>query len=158
MPSAGLTRVVATVFEPVSKLSEETIQNAQWIKCCGGHILYDIDATKLDSAFPKQKFDTIIFQFPNVGSRESKYGHTSNHVMVRKLLRAAKLCLDMHGKVLLTLVDNPHYRGIFKQMRRQSLLDIKRLIVIHLTHQNLEDTLTPIQMMMIARRRIITVL
>tara|TARA_B100000073_G_scaffold337888_1_gene334371 strand:- start:16966 stop:17655 length:690 start_codon:yes stop_codon:yes gene_type:complete len=114
MPSAGLTRVMATVFEPASKLSEEAIENAQWIKRCGGYILYDIDATKLDSDFPQQKFDTIIFQFPNVGSRKSKYGHTSNHVMARKFLRAAKICLEMHGKVLLTLVDNPHYRGIFK--------------------------------------------
>jgi len=96
-PNARVTSLTATVFESERSLSDEAIRNAQAIRWVGGRILYDVDATRLDKNFIGQKFDTIIFQFPNVGSRESKYGHTSNHVMIRLFLRSAASYLEKDG-------------------------------------------------------------
>lgn len=114
MPQTGVTRVTATVFETERNISDETTKNAQSILHKGGKVLYGIDATRLDKSIARQKFDTIIFQFPNVGSRKSKHGHTSNHVMIRRFLRSAAPYLDEGGKVFITAVDSPHYAGTFK--------------------------------------------
>ncbi len=114
MPQTGVTRVTATVFEKERNVSDETTKNAQSILHKGGQVLYGVDATRLDKSIARQKFDTIIFQFPNVGSRESKHGHTSNHVMIRRFLRSAAPYLEEGGKVLITAVDSPHYAGAFK--------------------------------------------
>lgn len=114
LPQTGVTRITATVFEKERNLSDETIKNAQAIIHNGGEVLYGVDATRLDKSFARQKFDTIIFQFPNVGSRDSKHGHTSNHVMIRRFLRSAAPYLSESGKVLITTVDSPHYEGAFK--------------------------------------------
>lgn len=114
MPQTGMVHITATIFEKKHNLSDETIKNAQTIIRSGGKVLYDIDATRLDKSFRPRKFDTIVFQFPNVGSRVSKHGHTSNHVMIRRFLRSAASYLDSDGKVLITAVDTPHYEGAFK--------------------------------------------
>lgn len=114
LPQTGETRVTATVFEKERNISDETAKNAQSILHKGGEVLYGVDAIRLDKSIARQKFDTIIFQFPNVGSRESKHGHTSNHVMIRRFLRSAALYLDEGGKVFITAVDSPHYAGAFK--------------------------------------------
>ena len=112
MPQTGATRVTATVFEKERDISDETTKNAQRILQKGGEVLYGVDATRIDKSLKPQCFDTIIFQFPNVGSRESKHGHTSNHVMIRRFLRSAAMYLEECGKVLITVVDNPHYAGV----------------------------------------------
>ena len=114
LPQAGVTHITATVFEREQSLSEITLKNAQAIKQADGEVLYGIDATRLDKNFAHQQFDTIIFQFPNVGSREGNHGHTSNHVMIRRFLRSAVPYLNEDGRVLITVVDNSHYQGVFK--------------------------------------------
>jgi hypothetical protein len=114
LPQAGVTHMTATVFEKNKDLSEETINNAQAIKRCGGEILSAVDATKLEQALKPYAFDTIIFQFPNVGSRDAKHGHNPNHVMIRKFLRSAAGYLKPDGKVMITAVDTPHYQDTFQ--------------------------------------------
>lgn len=114
LPQTGVTRITATVFEKERNLSDDAIKNVQAIMRNGGEVLYGVDATRLDKSLKPQIYDTIIFQFPNVGSRESKHGHTSNHVMVRRFLQSATRYLSEDGKVLITTVDSPHYQGVFK--------------------------------------------
>lgn len=114
MPQTGVTHVTATIFEKERNVSDETTKNAQIILHKGGEVFYGVDATRLDKSIARQKFHTIIFQFPNVGSRESKHGHTSNHVMIRRFLRSAAPYLDEDGKAFITVVDNHHYAGLFK--------------------------------------------
>lgn len=60
------------------------------------------------------KFDTIIFQFPHAGSREPIRGHNPNFVLVRDFLKSASAQLVYGGKVLITAVDSPYYRGAFQ--------------------------------------------
>jgi hypothetical protein len=80
----------------------------------GVNILHDVDATQLSYTFGNKQFDTIIFQFPHSGSRESINGRNSNFILLCQFLNSAKKQLTSRGKILVTLVDNPHYRGAFK--------------------------------------------
>jgi len=95
-------------------LPEEAYKNAACLKCAGAHILHGVDATRLEKYFRRCSFDTIIFQFPNVGSRKAKYGQNPNHIMIRKFLRSAKPLLAQPGKILISTIDSPHYEGVFK--------------------------------------------
>jgi len=61
-----------------------------------------------------RNIDTIIFQFPNAGSREAEERHNPNFILVRDFLKSAAKCLRPHGKVLISAVDNPYYRGAFQ--------------------------------------------
>lgn len=114
IPASQITHMTATTYEKPRMLSDETVMHAQVLQRCGVNVMHGVDATKLNEALPREKFDTIIFQFPNVGSREAKYGRNPNYVLVRKFLRSAKECLKPNGKVLITAVDSPHYEGVFQ--------------------------------------------
>ena len=98
----------------IGDLSDEAQQNTHILKCKGVSVLHNVDATKLEQTLKPQKFDTIIFQFPNVGSRDPKHGHNPNHVMIRKFLRSAREYLEPNGQIMISAVDNPHYEGLFK--------------------------------------------
>lgn len=76
--------------------------------------MHGVDATHLEKSLRPQEFDTIVFQFPNVGSREAKYGHNPNHVLIRHFLRSAVHYLAPSGKILVSAVDSPHYQGTFQ--------------------------------------------
>ena len=114
LPETQITHMTATTYEKLRTLSDDAIRNTHKLKQCGVRVLHDIDAVKLDQSFSRKEFDTIIFQFPNVGSREAKYGRNPNYVLIRKFLRSAKNCLKPSGKVMITAVDSPHYEGAFQ--------------------------------------------
>lgn len=113
-PGITTSDLIATTYEKISDLSEEAQQNFEILKQSGAFVLNGIDATKLDQYFPHQKFDTIVFQFPNAGSREPEYGRNPNFILVRDFLKSAATCLATNGKILITAVDSPHYQGAFQ--------------------------------------------
>ena len=76
--------------------------------------MHNIDAAHLDKKFSSQKFNTITFQFPNVGSRESTHGRNPNYILLRKFLRSAAEILALSGKILISIVDSPYYEGAFQ--------------------------------------------
>lgn len=106
--------LVATTFENPFELSDFAINIAQKLGNSGAEVLHNIDATKLDSYFSSNDFDNIIFQFPNVGSRESEEGHNPNHILLRDFLISSKKILKPNGQVIVTLVDSPYYDGAFQ--------------------------------------------
>lgn len=112
----GITasKLTATTYEKTSDLSEEAQQNSEILKQSRVSVLNGIDATKLDQYFPPHKFDTIVFQFPNAGSREPEYGRNPNYILIRDFLKSAASCLALNGKILITAVDSPHYQGAFQ--------------------------------------------
>jgi 25S rRNA (uracil2634-N3)-methyltransferase len=114
LPTAQVTRMTATTYETEESLSAEAQKNATMLRHCGAFVLHGIDATYLEQNFKPNEFETIVFQFPNVGSREAKHGHNPNHVMIRKFLRNATSCLTPSGKILISAVDSPHYQGTFR--------------------------------------------
>lgn len=113
-PAAQITHMTATTYEKEKDLSDEARQNAAPLQRCGALVMYGVDATYLEKSFRPHEFDTIIFQFPNVGSRDAKHGHNPNHVMIRKFLRSAVPYLAPAGKILISAVDSPHYQGAFQ--------------------------------------------
>ncbi len=109
----GITHMTATTFEKPKALSNETKDNAVLLNCHGATVYHDVDATRLSTSLGKSKYNTIIFQFPNVGSRDPKYGQNPNHVMVRKFLESAKAHLSPDGQIFITTVDSSYYDGVF---------------------------------------------
>lgn len=79
----------------------------------GVNVLQEIDATKQHKIFNKISFDTIIFQFPHIGSREMVNGMNPNYVLVRDFITSACKVLKMHGIILITVVDNDYHNNIF---------------------------------------------
>ncbi|MGH1455215.1 MAG: Rossmann-like fold-containing protein [Alphaproteobacteria bacterium] len=110
----GITSITATTFEKQKEISDETKDNATILHCHGATVFHGVDAARLNDRLGKREYNTIIFQFPNVGSRDSKYGQNPNHIMIRKFLENAKDHLSAGGKILITAVDAPYYDGVFR--------------------------------------------
>ncbi|MBL0318451.1 MAG: DUF2431 domain-containing protein [Alphaproteobacteria bacterium] len=106
--------LTATTYEQEKDLSLETIKNAQKLKRAGVLVQHNVDATNLTDKFNKIKFDAIVFQFPNVASREAIEGHNPNFILVRDFLKSAANHLTSNGKVFMSAVDNPYYHGAFQ--------------------------------------------
>ena len=107
-------RLIATTFESETELSEEAKENADKLHKMGATVIYGVDATKLSTTFGSWLFDNIIFQFPNVGSREAVENHNPNFILLRDFLKSAISQLYRTGKVIVSTIDNPHYRGAFQ--------------------------------------------
>ena len=105
--------IVATTYEKPAALSIDAKRNAYALQKSGASVFHDIDCTKLDQIFPDVGFDTIVFQFPNVGSRQPKYGRNPNHHLLTRFLRSSHGCLNPDGEVAITIVNRPHYEGAF---------------------------------------------
>lgn len=113
-PKITSSRLIAATFEQRTELSDETITNAATLRALGVTVLHDVDATALRASLGSWLFDSIIFQFPHVGSREPIEGHNPNFILVRDFLVSASAQLQRSGQVLITIVDTPHYRGAFQ--------------------------------------------
>ena len=69
---------------------------------------------KLNYAFKNILFNKIIFQFPNVGSREPIDGQNPNYALVKKFLEEASANLVESGSIIISAVDSDYYNNIFK--------------------------------------------
>lgn len=105
--------MIATVFESKRVISDITRDNAEELERLGINVIFSVDATKLSGIFGIRRFDNIIFQFPNVGSREPIRGRNPNFVLIRDFLKSSAGQLNHNGKVIISAVDNPHYNGAF---------------------------------------------
>ena len=113
---SGITpsRLIATTFDNKEELSSDAITNAEALRRKGVTVLHGVDASNLASVFGSWRFDSIVFQFPHAGSREEVEGHNPNFILVRDFLISAAAQLNRGGKVLISAVDSPHYRGAFQ--------------------------------------------
>lgn len=114
MPGIMPSKLIATTFENKEELSPDAITNAEALRRMGVTVLHGVDASNLTSVFGLWRFDTIVFQFPHAGSREDVGGRNPNFILVRDFLISAAAQLQRSGKVLISAVDSPHYRGAFQ--------------------------------------------
>lgn len=80
----------------------------------GAQIKTEVDATGMSKAIGQRLFRSIIFQFPNVASREALYGQNPNHVLVARFLKSSRTHPKSGGLVVISPVDSPFYEGAFK--------------------------------------------
>lgn len=107
-------RMTATTYEPREDLSDSALENASALSRMGAQVIHGIDATKLKTSFNNATFSTIIFQFPHTGTRDAIRGRTANFILVKEFLHSARQILARPGKVVISTVDSPHYRGSFQ--------------------------------------------
>ena len=105
--------MTSTTFQSVAEYSETTIKNASALRRIGATVISGVDARNLSNWFGRSKFDSIVFQFPNVGSRNPLYGRNPNHVLIRRFLKSAAEHLAGNGIVAISVVNSPHYDGAF---------------------------------------------
>lgn len=113
LAGSKLKDMTSTTFQSASAYTETTSKNAKALRIRGVPVIAGVDATNLTKWFGSSKFDLIVFQFPNVGSRSPLYGRNPNHVLVRRFLRSAAGHLGSGGRVAITAVNSPHYDGAF---------------------------------------------
>ncbi|NBX04413.1 MAG: DUF2431 domain-containing protein, partial [Alphaproteobacteria bacterium] len=106
--------LTASTFESAPDLSDEAEENAKILRLTGVSVLYGVDATKLSANVGLVRFDSIVFQFPHVGSRDPVEGRNPNFILIRDFLKSARRQLASGGKVLISIVNTPHYRGAFQ--------------------------------------------
>ncbi|PZP85945.1 MAG: hypothetical protein DI582_04425 [Azospirillum brasilense] len=107
-------QMTVTIHESKEDLSDLAHENAKVLTGLGARVLYGIDATKLHAVFSHQLFSTVIFQFPHTGTRDAIRGRTANFVLIKGFLESARQILARRGQVIISTVDNPHYRGSFQ--------------------------------------------
>jgi hypothetical protein len=109
-----LPTLTTSTYESYPELSDIGQYNAKLLRTIGIKVLHNIDATQLHRALPRFCFDTIIFQFPHSGSRESIEGHNPNFVLVHDFIISASYILKKGGRILITTVDNDFYNNMFR--------------------------------------------
>ncbi len=115
--NSGIKQMFATTFEAKEELSVEAHKNAKFLLREGVKVLHGVDANKLRSYFSERNIgfvNTIVFQFPHTGKRNTKYGKSTNHYLIRHFLQEATELIDEKGRVIISSVDTPYYDGMFQ--------------------------------------------
>jgi len=108
------SNMIVSTNEIESDLSDFTNSNILELESLGIQVLYGIDATRLDKDFDTGSFNNIIFQFPHTGMFKIIEGASPNFTLLREFLTSAKSLLSENGKVIVSIVDSPFYKGVFK--------------------------------------------
>ena len=106
------TSIVATTHEAVDAITEATKRNRAALHRLGANVLHGVNATSLGERL-QLGWHTIVFQFPNAGSRRSVHGGTANHHLIRRFLRSCRKVLSSDGSVAVSTVDSAYYHGVF---------------------------------------------
>ena len=113
-PRVTTSSILATVYETEEELTDTAYENAKKLLNLGCSVKTGVDATRLADSIGKRQLRTIIFQFPNVASRDPRYGQNPNHVLVTRFLKNARNHLKPGGPVIISTVDSPFYESAFK--------------------------------------------
>jgi len=134
-----LPYIVTSTYEKYDELSTLGQSNAKHLRQLGIEVYHELDATKLHEVFSNLIFNTIIFQFPNSGSRESENGTNSNYNLVSNFIKSATKILRQNGSILITTVDSDYYNNIFKFDEIAELQSLQKPIKYSFNPQDYED-------------------
>lgn len=139
--------LTVTCYEAEDALGDAAYDNAQKLIRLGTRVRTGMDGTKLSDTFPQKRFRLIIFQFPNVASREALYGQNPNHVMITGFLKSAGDHLTRTGEIVISTVDSPFYEGAFKMHEAAQKAGLSAPVIYNFdpsrfagySHQNTEN-------------------
>ena len=114
--------IIVSTNEFYSEITDLAKENVLKLKKLDIQTLFQLDATKLHKIFNNTKFEIIIFQFPNVASRESINGYNPNYILVKDFLISASKILTKNGTIIITIVDSEYYNNIFKFEKLSKIL------------------------------------
>lgn len=142
-----VSSILATSYEAEDDLTDTAYQNARKLIGLGVQVKTGVDATRLSETIGSRRFATIIFQFPNVASRDPKYGQNPNHVLVSRFLKSSRSHLKRGGAVVISTVDSPFYEGALKMneaarkagFTEPDIYDFQPSDFAGYTHQNTAD-------------------
>ena len=106
-------RIIATTFEGPRQASLAAKESGAKLSALGTTVRYGVDAQRIKDTLGPEIFDLIVFQFPNVGSRNPKYGRNPNAILIRRFMASASGQLRVNGKIAISVVDSSHYDGAF---------------------------------------------
>lgn len=115
------SNIYATSLAKLNDVPDGVLDTSRALTKAGAVVVFNVDGTKLDRNFPSRFFSTIVFQFPNAGSRASSNGFTASHQLVCAFLRSAETVLAINGKIAITIVDTNYYHGVFDLKRAADL-------------------------------------
>lgn len=118
--------IITSTNERYSEISDFGRENLLKLKKLAVQILCELDATKLHKIFDNTKFEIIIFQFPNVASRETINGYNPNYILVKDFLISASKILTKNGRIVVTVVDSDYYNNIFKFEELSEMLGLPK--------------------------------
>jgi hypothetical protein len=114
MRGVSAPSLTATSYEAEEDLGDAAYANAAALLRLGVRVKTAVDATDLGEAFGQRRFQSIVFQFPNLASRTPIYGQNPNHVLITRFLKSCRGHLKPNGQVAIGAVDSPFYEGAFK--------------------------------------------
>ncbi|MDR9486209.1 MAG: DUF2431 domain-containing protein [Sediminimonas sp.] len=145
--AVSVSSILATAYEAEDDLTDAAYQNAGKLIGLGVQVKTGVDATRLSETIGSRRFATIIFQFPNVASRDPKYVQNPNHVLVSRFLKSSRPHLKRGGVVVISTVDSPFYEGALKMneaarkagFAEPDIYDYQPSDFAGYTHQNTAD-------------------
>jgi hypothetical protein len=119
------SNIYATCQAKLTDVSDGVLSVSQALTKAGAFVGFSVDGTKLYRNFPSRFLSTIVFQFPNAGSRASSNGLTTSHQLICAFLRSAETVLAIGGQIVITIVDTHYYHGVFDLKRAADLAGFK---------------------------------
>ena len=114
------------------KYKPQAEENIQYLEGESQTVLYNVDATKLDSIKSlksSERFDKIIFNFPHIGGKSTDVNRQvrSNQELLVKFFKSASQLLKASGSIIVTLFESePYTLWNIRDLARHSGLEVQR--------------------------------
>jgi hypothetical protein len=105
----------------VADVPDKTLETSRAFTKTGVKVEFGVDGTRLNQKLPSGFFETVVFQFPDAGSRASADKFTANHQLICHFLKSADKVLALNGQFIITILGTTCNYGVFDLKRAADL-------------------------------------